>query len=66
MNRLDERVTTETAAQRLGVDETLIRKWASRYHLTRTRNQYRFRDLVEIEHQTRHSRGSRRKLTNAT
>lgn len=64
MNRLDERVTAETAANRLGVSTALIRKWASRYKLVPDRERrYRFGDLVNVEYQTRTAKGRRRKLT---
>lgn len=67
MTRLDERITTHLAASRLGVTESLVRKWASRYGLVADiQGRYRFGDLVEIEWRTRQGKGARRKLTIAT
>lgn len=64
MKRLDERVPISLAAQRLKVQASLIRKWASRYGLAADyEGNYRFGDLVEVEWRTRHAKGSRRKLT---
>lgn len=62
--RRNEWVTTATAATRLNVTETLIRKWVQRYRVpTNPRSEYLFLPLTEIEHQTRHTPGARRKLT---
>jgi ribosomal protein S9 len=62
--RRNEWVTIATAATRLAVAETLIRKWAQRYKVAiNPRGEYLFHDLSEAEHKTRHSPGARRKLT---
>jgi hypothetical protein len=62
--RRNEWVTIATAATRLAVTQTLIRRWIHRYQLApNPRGEYWFHNLVDIEHSTRHSPGARRKLT---
>lgn len=62
--RRNEWVAITVAATRLNVTQDLIRKWIQRYPITTNpRGEYLFYDLVETEHQTRHSPGARRKLT---
>lgn len=63
-HRRNEWVTTATAATRLAVSEALIRQWVKRYNIAvNPRGEYLFHHLSEIEHQTRHAPGARRKLT---